>query len=88
MMKKVALLSIFTLYSIVSLAGNQIDSLLNVLDKTIKESKAYVEIREKRINNLKRQLNKKRSRLDKFIQSTNCYIKNTELLSVIQRYII
>jgi len=59
MMKKVALLSIFALYSIVSLAGNQIDSLLNVLDKTIRESKTNVEIRENRINNLKRQLNKK-----------------------------
>nr|WP_320039349.1 DUF6377 domain-containing protein [uncultured Bacteroides sp.] len=56
-MKKLTLLFVFTLYSIVSLAGNQIDSLLNVLDKTIKESKSYVEARENRINSLKKRLN-------------------------------
>lgn len=54
MKRKVALLIVFTIYSVISVAGNQIDSLLNVLDKTIKDSKSYVEIREKRIHNLKK----------------------------------
>lgn len=58
MKRKVALLIVFTIYSVISIAGNQIDSLLNVLDKTIKDSKSYVEIREKRIYNLKKELSK------------------------------
>ncbi len=58
-MKKVALLFVFIVCSVVCLAGNQLDSLLNKLDKTIQESKSYVEIRERRISKLKKGLNKK-----------------------------
>lgn len=59
MKRKALFLIIFTFYSFISLAGNQLDSLLNVLDKTIKESRSYVEIRENRISKLKIGLTKK-----------------------------
>lgn len=42
-----------------SFAGQKLDSLLNVLDKTINEHKQYVELRENRIQQLKELLSRK-----------------------------
>jgi len=47
------------MFSVISIAENQLDSLLKVLDKSLTESRSYAEIREKRISSLKKGLNKK-----------------------------
>lgn len=48
----------FILCTIFSFAGQRLDSLLNVLDKTINEHRQYVELRENRIQQLKVLLSK------------------------------
>lgn len=63
-MKRNTLLLWFILYSILSSATSKQDSLLNALDKTIRDHKEYTDIREKRIHNLKVKLKTKELTLD------------------------
>lgn len=59
-MKRNTILLFFLLYNAMfSFAGQKLDSLLNVLDKTINEHKQYVELRENRIQQLKELLSRK-----------------------------
>ena len=53
MKNKIFLIIVF-LFSVVSLKANTVDSLLVVLDKAILDSHKYVEVREKRIKELKK----------------------------------
>ena len=58
-MKKNCLLYLLLLFSCSSvLADERLDSLLNVLDKTIKEADTYVQIKENRLRELKREAGK------------------------------
>ena len=58
-MKKNYLLYLLLLFSCSSvLADERLDSLLNVLDKTIKEADTYVQIKENRLRELKREAGK------------------------------
>ena len=58
-MKKNCLLGFLLFFSCSSaFAGESLDSLLNVLDKTIKEADTYVQIKENKIHELKREARK------------------------------
>ena len=58
-MKKSCLSFLLLLFSCFSvLADERLDSLLNVLDATIKEADAYVQIKENRLRELKRETGK------------------------------
>ena len=58
-MKKNCLLCFFLFFSCHSaLAGESLDSLLNVLDKTIKEADTYVQIKENKLHELKKEARK------------------------------
>lgn len=64
-MKRNTVLLFFLLFNIMcSLAGQKLDSLLNVLDKTINEYKQYVDLRENRIQQLKELLSNSNLSLD------------------------
>lgn len=63
-MKRSTILIIFIFYTIFSFAGQRLDSLLNVLDKTINEHRQYVELRENRIQQLKALLSRNNLSLD------------------------
>ena len=55
-MKKNCLLCFLLFFSCYSaFAGESLDSLLNVLDKTIKEADTYVQIKENKLHELKKQ---------------------------------
>ena len=54
-MKKNCLLCFLLFFSCYSaFAGESLDSLLNVLDKTIKEADTYVQIKENKLHELKK----------------------------------
>lgn len=58
-MKKNCLLCFLLFFSCHSaLAGESLDSLLNVLDKTIKEADTYVQIKENKLHELKKEARK------------------------------
>jgi hypothetical protein len=58
-MKKNCLLCFLLFFSCYSaFAGESLDSLLNVLDKTIKEADTYVQIKENKLHELKKEARK------------------------------
>lgn len=80
-MKRSTILIIFIFYTIFSFAGQRLDSLLNVLDKTINEHRQYVELRENRIQQLKTLLSRNNLSLD------DVYSLNKQLYNEYKAYV-
>lgn len=80
-MKRSTILIIFIFYTIFSFAGQRLDSLLNVLDKTINEHRQYVELRENRIQQLKALLSRNNLSLD------DVYSLNKQLYNEYKAYV-
>lgn len=80
-MKRSTILMFFILCTIFSFAGQRLDSLLNVLDKTINEHRQYVELRENRIQQLKALLSRNNLSLD------DVYSLNKQLYNEYKAYV-
>jgi hypothetical protein len=78
---RILFVSILSLISINNDASNKVDSVLQVLDQTIKESSHYEKIREDRINQLKNDFYRSQSNLEK------AYYINSQIINEYYAYI-